>query len=100
VRVELLLAPDCPHAADARAVLARCLDQLGLDEVVAERVGDYPSPTVLVEGVDVMSGTARDATGAPELRACRLDVPTAPRILAALQGRRGRPGAPSDPAGK
>ena len=31
MRVDLLLAPDCPHAASARTVLARYLDQLGLD---------------------------------------------------------------------
>jgi len=100
MRVDLLLAPDCPHAAAARTVLARCLDQLGLDAVVSERVGDYPSPTVLVDGVDVISGSARDTAGPPEPGACRLDVPTAPRILAALRGRRGQPGAPFDPAGE
>jgi hypothetical protein len=83
--VELLLAPDCPNAAAARAVLAVCLDRLGLDLRVSERVGAYPSPTVLVNGVDVMTG----ACGAPPIPACRLDLPTEARVLAALQ-RNGR----------
>jgi len=82
MNVELLLTADCPHATAAHAVLADCLDQLGLDIAVRERVGDYPSPTILVDGVDVMTGTA----GTPRMQACRLDVPTAPRVLAALRG--------------
>jgi hypothetical protein len=81
--VELLLAPDCPNAAAARAVLADCLDRLRLAVPVRERVGDYPSPTILVDGVDVMT----NLTGAPPMSACRLDVPTVPRVLAALRGR-------------
>src|SRR6266498_3876727 len=89
MNVELLLAADCPHARAARAVLTNCLDQLGLDIPVHERVGDYPSPTLLLDGVDVVTGTA----GTPRMQACRLDVPTASRVLAAL---RGQSAAPSD----
>jgi hypothetical protein len=89
MRVELLLAPDCPHADTARATVDRCLDQLGLAARVVERVGDYPSPTLLVDGVDVMT----DAPGIPRAQACRLDVPTEARVLAAL---RGRPPVPTD----
>jgi hypothetical protein len=79
--VELLLAPDCPNAAAARAVLTACLNQVGLAAPIRERVGDYPSPTILVDGLDVMT----DVTGAPPMQACRRDVPTAARILAALR---------------
>jgi hypothetical protein len=81
--VELLLAPDCANAPAARAVLTTCLRRLGLDLRVRERVGQFASPTILVDGVDVMTG----ATGAQPARACRLDVPTEPRVLAALRGR-------------
>jgi hypothetical protein len=78
--VELLLVPDCPNAATARTVLAESLSALGLDITVMERVGDHPSPTVLVDGVDVMTGVAEaPSTG------CRLDVPTAVPVLAALR---------------
>lgn len=88
--VELLLSADCPHAAAARAVLTECVHRLGLSIVVQERVGDFASPTVLVDGVDVMTGT----TGPPPMRACRLDVPTVPCVLTAL-----RPAATADTSG-
>jgi hypothetical protein len=87
VTVELLLTPDCPNAVTARTVLTECLATLGLDITVAERVGDYPSPTVLVDGVDVMTGAA----GAPPMTACRLDVPTTSQVLAALRSRHAQP---------
>ncbi|NKE58579.1 alkylmercury lyase [Lentzea sp. PSKA42] len=83
MRVELLLAPDCPNAAAAKTALTEALHELELTVPVVERVGDFPSPTVLVDGVDVMN----DHAGAPEMRACRLDVPTIPKLLAALRSR-------------
>ena len=79
MNVELLLAPDCPNPA-ARALLTECLHRLDLNLAVRERVGDYPSPTILVDGLDVMTGMR----GAPPIQACRLDVPTTSRVLAAL----------------
>jgi hypothetical protein len=85
MNVELLVAPDCPNASAARALLTTCLHRLGLDIGVRELVGDYPSPTILVDGIDVMTGQA----GGRPISACRLDVPTESRVLAALQ----RPGA-------
>ena len=45
---------------------------------VLERVGDYPSPSVLINGVDVLGGAAGDPA------ACRLDLPTREHIRAAL----------------
>ncbi|HET6213517.1 MAG TPA: MerR family DNA-binding protein, partial [Micromonosporaceae bacterium] len=83
--IELLLAPGCPHADGARNLLSRCLDRLGLDVPVLERTGDYPSPTVLVDGVDVMT----QARGRRTMQACRLDLPTAERIETALRERGG-----------
>jgi hypothetical protein len=83
VDVELLLGAQCPNAAAARSLLTACLRQLRLDIPVRERVGAYPSPTILVDGVDVM--TARP--GMASRQACRLDVPTATAVLAALRHR-------------
>ena len=80
MQVELLLTSDCPNAATARAVLTECLDMLGLDVRVCERVGDHPSPTILIDGVDVTT----NAQGAPPIPACRLQVPTSSQILSAL----------------
>ncbi|HEX6489502.1 MAG TPA: alkylmercury lyase [Candidatus Dormibacteraeota bacterium] len=76
--IELLTNPGCPHADAARRLLEQCLDELGLAAPVTERVGDFPSPTVVVNGADVM--------GAPSARgaSCRLDPPSRERILAAL----------------
>jgi hypothetical protein len=85
MKVELLLAPDCPNGPAARAVLSACLRRLGVDVQIHERVGAFPSPTILVDGVDVMTG----ASGVPAMHACRLDLPTESRVLAAL----GRPTA-------
>lgn len=80
-RVELLLAPDCPNAAAAKAVVAEALCELDLTVPVMERIGDFPSPTVLVDGIDVMN----DHKGAPDMRACRLDVPTAQKVIDAVR---------------
>jgi hypothetical protein len=50
---------------------------------IIERVGRYPSPTVLVDGVDVM----RPESGARIGDACRLDLPAPQRVLDALHRR-------------
>jgi hypothetical protein len=51
--------------------------ELGLPPDVIEVVGDFPSPSVLVDGVDVMPGGGAVS--------CRLDVPAADDIRAALR---------------
>jgi hypothetical protein len=81
--IELFYVEGCPHAAPARQLLRRCLAALGLDTEIRERVGDLPSPTIRVNGEDVM--------GAPacERSSCRLDVPTEERVLAALRRAQG-----------
>ena len=61
--------------------MQQCLIALGALDPVLVRVGDYPSPTVLVNGTDVM-GTAAELSKA---RVCRVDVPTRERVLAALR---------------
>ncbi|MBQ0897039.1 alkylmercury lyase family protein [Micromonospora sp. U56] len=80
VAVELRSVPDCPNLAPARQELRAALVDLGLPlAVVTEVVGDYPSPSILVNGVDVMGGTGDESA------ACRLDLPTGDRIRAALR---------------
>lgn len=79
IRVELLHTPDCPNLDATRALLQSCVSELGLALTVIDRVGEFPSPTILVNGADVMghspSGNA----------SCRLDLPTRRRILEALR---------------
>ena len=80
VRIELLTAPACPHAAAAMATITDVLSTLGIDATIIDRVGRYPSPTVLVEGVDEMRPRSGVRTG----DACRLDLPTPQLVLDAL----------------
>ncbi|GAA5115169.1 hypothetical protein GCM10025762_29350 [Haloechinothrix salitolerans] len=81
VRVELLSAPGCPNVAATRRMLVDCLTELGLAVPVVERVGRYRSPTVLVNGVDVMRAASSDPVDGD---ACRLDLPSRDRVLAAI----------------
>ena len=83
MRIELLTSPGCPHAAAARETVTDCLTTLGMDVPLIERVGRYPSPTVLVDGIDVM----RPEAGASIGDACRLDLPTAQHVLEAVRDR-------------
>jgi hypothetical protein len=81
MKIELLHVPGCPHVDAARALLTECLTELRLEVSVEDKEGAYPSPTILVDGVDVMDAPASRAA------ACRLDVPTKSRLLVALRDR-------------
>ena len=81
MRVELLQHEGCPLAPAALQLVRQCLIALGVTEPVLVRVGDYPSPTVLVDGTDVMGA----AVGLSKARVCRLDVPTRERVLVAVR---------------
>ncbi|MGH3675514.1 MAG: alkylmercury lyase [Mycobacterium sp.] len=87
MRIEILTAPGCPNAAGAKETVAECLTALGVEAPIVERVGRYPSPTILIDGVDVMGS----APGVPIGDACRLDLPTPQRVLEALRGRPQQP---------
>lgn len=78
-RVELLLVVNCPYADVARTRLREAMHRLGLDIDVVEQIGDYPSPTILVNGVDVMTAKVPDGGAS-----CRLDLPTTHAIQQAL----------------
>ena len=86
VRVDILSVPDCPNVDATRRMVRECLAELGLTATVVEHVGRYRSPTVLVNGVDVMRpeiGAALDDAS------CRLDLPNQNRVLAALTASAG-----------
>lgn len=74
----ILHVPDCPLLGRVRADVERALDIVGAGIVLQEIAGPYPSPTVLVEGVEV---TGRPLSGGPS---CRLDLPTTDEIVAAI----------------
>ncbi|HKA92000.1 MAG TPA: hypothetical protein VKE22_30260 [Haliangiales bacterium] len=77
--VEVLYFAGCPHAAGAVALVRDCVARLGLAIDVVEREGAYPSPSVRVDGRDVMGEPATAG------QSCRLDVPTEDRVIAALR---------------
>jgi hypothetical protein len=80
MRIELLTSPGCPNAMAAKEVITKTLTALRIDVPIIERVGPYPSPTVLIDGVDTM----RPEADAPVGEACRLDLPTPQRVFDAL----------------
>ena len=80
IQVQLLHVSDCPHVDTARHLLESCLHEVGIEARIEEREGSYPSPTILVNGVDVMGGPASNEAH------CRLDVPSRERVLEALKG--------------
>ena len=63
-------------------MLEKCLTQIPVDATLEELVGDYNSPTLLVNGFDV-TGHPRTPDG---VMSCRLDLPNKEQILAALRG--------------
>ncbi|GIG63028.1 hypothetical protein Lfu02_74000 [Longispora fulva] len=83
--IELRSVPDCPNLVPARELLRACLAEHGLPVEFVELVGEYPSPSVLVNGTDVMGANGGGAS-------CRLDLPTAVAIRAALTAATRRAG--------
>jgi hypothetical protein len=99
--VELIYDADCPHVDAARAELRSAFEAARLEPKWSERLaegsalGRYASPTILIDGRDVMSGDPgleagcrvyRDANGRVQA------APSADRIAAALLAA-----GPSDP---
>lgn len=64
--------------------LRECLAETGMgDEPVETVVGDHPSPTLVVDGLDIATGAP--VAGAPR---CRMDLPTHDQIRTALEALR------------
>jgi hypothetical protein len=78
VLVELRSVPGCPNLDRVRTSLHTALADVGLPPTVLERVGEYPSPSVLIDGVDVMGSGDGPA-------ACRLDLPNIELLRDALR---------------
>jgi hypothetical protein len=66
-----------------RWLLDECMAEIGTNKPVEVLVGEYPSPTLLIDGIDVASGTPLRGGAF-----CRLDLPTRTQILDALTGGR------------
>ncbi len=79
-RIELLHVPGCPLVEGVRATAEACLREAGIAAAVRERPGPFASPTLLVDGTDVVTGAAAQTPAS-----CRLDLPTRSQILSALE---------------
>lgn len=79
MKIELLYVPGCANIDNARQLLRSSLLELGLVERIEEKEGSYPSPSILIDGRDVM--------GRPEAisASCRLGVLTRERLIGALR---------------
>ena len=81
VAITILHVSECPNVKVLRLLVQRALKTLGLHISVEEIEGPYPSPTLLVNGIDVIPRpNGIDA-------ACRLDLPTEAQLLDALTTR-------------
>jgi hypothetical protein len=89
-RIQVLQVEDCPLVGTLVADLEACLAEVGVVEpvgsVVEVVVGDYPSPTLLVDGVDVATG--EPLAGQPR---CRMDLPSRHQIRAVIARLADRP---------
>jgi hypothetical protein len=80
VRVELVHHSGCRFAQATHDLLQECLTTLAIPAPVHVRVADHPSPTLLINGIDVMGASPDQLTAS----ACRLDIPTREQILTVL----------------
>jgi hypothetical protein len=78
VRLSILHVPDCPGLARLRAGVESALARVGVTAVIDEIVGEYHSPTLLVDGVGI------DGHPVGEGAACRTHLPTEDQIASAL----------------
>jgi len=79
-RVQILHVAGCPLVDRLRETTRRASAQLARAIRIEEEVGDFPSPTLLVDGVDVVTGRPVAANAS-----CRFDVPTEEQVVAALR---------------
>ncbi|MFI7679034.1 alkylmercury lyase [Actinophytocola sp. NPDC049390] len=80
--IELWHVPGCPLVDQVRATLQECLRTADIHVPVHERQGAYPSPTLVINGIDVVTGTTPS-----DSVCCRLDLPTRAQIHTALGER-------------
>jgi hypothetical protein len=79
--IQLLSVPGCPLVERARAALRCALAGCRTTAEVEELIGAYPSPTILIDGRDVVTGRRPTTTEA----CCRLELPTPAQIVARLR---------------
>ena len=94
VKIELLYFPGCPNVEQTREVIKKALKSLSLDRLLVEEVDihapgspekyrNWPSPSILVDGIDVEGKPPTEAA------ACRIypggRAPRLEKIIEALK---------------
>lgn len=79
-RIQILQVPDCPLVDQLIDAVERCLTEADSSGPVEIVVGDYPSPSLVMDGIDVVTG--RPVEGDPR---CRMDHPSQEQIRAAVR---------------
>jgi hypothetical protein len=82
VTIDVLYFNGCPNAATTLALVSSCAARFGGSVEIVEYEGDHPSPSVLVNGQDIMGDPG--TTG----RACRRDLPSEERIMDTIRAAR------------
>jgi hypothetical protein len=77
-RIVILQVPGCPMVEGLRETVRRALERCKVRAEIEDLVGDYPSPTLLINGLDVTGSQWADCS------VCRLDLPTEDQVIAAL----------------
>jgi hypothetical protein len=78
-RIQILQVEDCPLVDRLIDDVERCLSAADVAEPVEIIVGEHPSPTLVIDGVDVATG--RPVAGASR---CRMDLPSRGQIEKAV----------------
>jgi hypothetical protein len=78
LQISILHVPDCPSIGRVRDAVEVALARVGATAVVEEIEGDYPSPTLLIDGVEIDGYPLRSDP------ACRIELPTHEEITAAV----------------
>ena len=88
MKIELLHIRDCPHVEQTKQLLADCLDEIGLGAIqIDDLEGEFSSPSIMVDGSDVMGEPA--VAGA----CCRHESACSPHFVARRRWHRsGRSG--------
>jgi hypothetical protein len=85
-RIQVLQVPDCPLVNAVLADLKAAIEDAGVKAQIDIVVGEFPSPTLVIDGLDITTG--EPPAGGPR---CRLDPPTKEQVEAAIAALRDDP---------
>jgi hypothetical protein len=78
-RLQIFQVPDCPLVDRLVDQVTRCFADCGADDRLDIVVGNYPSPTLVLDGMGASAGRPVESGSC-----CRLDLPSSDQIRAAV----------------